>query len=113
MTPTHIRTLFLHPKPTYAIGEAATLLEMDWRDLRGWMETGEVEGIHRPTTAGRTALCRATGPLPARAWSGRARKVALSRRPPARYQAMLTRQFHAGSRLPSTSEWIGEQAVKA
>ncbi|HEX8154456.1 MAG TPA: hypothetical protein VF698_15085 [Thermoanaerobaculia bacterium] len=44
-TPTHIRTLFLHPKPTYAIGEAATLLEMDWRDLRGWMETGEVEGI--------------------------------------------------------------------
>lgn len=44
-TPLHIRTLFLHPKPTYAIGEAATLLEMDWRDLRGWMETGEVEGI--------------------------------------------------------------------
>ncbi|HEY0141323.1 MAG TPA: hypothetical protein VGF48_10530 [Thermoanaerobaculia bacterium] len=44
-TPTHIRTLFLHPKPTYAIGEAATLLEMDWRDLRGWVETGEVEGI--------------------------------------------------------------------
>jgi hypothetical protein len=42
---THIRTLFLHPKHTYAIGEAATLLEMDWRDLRGWMETGEVEGI--------------------------------------------------------------------
>jgi len=45
MTTTHIRTLFLHPKPTYAIGEAATLLEMDWRDLRGWMETSEVEGI--------------------------------------------------------------------
>lgn len=45
MTPTHIRTLFLHPKPTYAIGEAASLLEMDWRDLRGWMESGEVEGI--------------------------------------------------------------------
>lgn len=44
-TPTHIRTLFLHPSPTYAIGEAATLLEMDWRDLRGWMESGEVEGI--------------------------------------------------------------------
>jgi hypothetical protein len=45
MTTTHIRTLFLHPKPTYAIGEAATLLEMDWRELRGWMETVEVEGI--------------------------------------------------------------------
>jgi hypothetical protein len=44
-SPTQIRTLFLHPKPTYAIGEAATLLEMDWRDLRGWMESGEVEGI--------------------------------------------------------------------
>jgi hypothetical protein len=44
-TRTHIRALFLHPKPTYAIGEAATLLEMDWRELRGWMETGEVEGI--------------------------------------------------------------------
>ncbi len=44
-TPTHIRTLFLHPKPTYAIGEAATLLEMDARELCGWMETGEVEGI--------------------------------------------------------------------
>lgn len=44
-TPAHIRTLFLHPKPTYAIGDAATLLEMDWRDLRGWMESGEVEGL--------------------------------------------------------------------
>ena len=44
-TTTGIRTVFLHPKPTYAIGEAATLLEMDWRELRGWMETGEVEGI--------------------------------------------------------------------
>jgi hypothetical protein len=30
----HWFALFLHPKPTYAIGEAATLLEMDWRDLR-------------------------------------------------------------------------------
>jgi hypothetical protein len=45
VTTTHIRTLLLHPKPIYAIGEAATLLEMDWRELRGWMETGEVEGI--------------------------------------------------------------------
>ncbi len=45
MPSTHIRTLVLHPQPSYAIGEAATLLEMDWRDLRGWMESGEVEGI--------------------------------------------------------------------
>jgi hypothetical protein len=44
-TPTNIRTLFLHPKPTYAIGEAATLLEMEWGDLRGWMKSGEMEGI--------------------------------------------------------------------
>ncbi|HEX7154392.1 MAG TPA: hypothetical protein VF618_23100 [Thermoanaerobaculia bacterium] len=44
-TPTHIRTLFLHPKPAYAIGEAAMLLEMDWRELRGWMETGELEAV--------------------------------------------------------------------
>ena len=27
-TPSHIRTLFLNPKPTYAIGEAAKLLEI-------------------------------------------------------------------------------------
>jgi hypothetical protein len=51
-TTTHIRTLFLHPKPTYAIGEAATLLEMDWRDLRGWMETGEVGRIETDDGAG-------------------------------------------------------------
>jgi hypothetical protein len=44
-TTTSIRTLFLDPKPTYTIAEAATLLEMDWRDPRGWMESGEVEGI--------------------------------------------------------------------
>ena len=44
-TPTHIRTLFLDPKPTYAIHEAAALLEMEWCELRGWMESGEVEGI--------------------------------------------------------------------
>lgn len=44
-TTTHIRTLFLHPKPTYTTGEATTLLEMDWRDLREWMETGDVEGV--------------------------------------------------------------------
>jgi hypothetical protein len=45
MTTTHIRTLFLHPKPTYAIGEAATMLEIDQRDLRRSMESGEVEGL--------------------------------------------------------------------
>jgi hypothetical protein len=44
-SPTHIRTLFLHPKPTYAVSEAAALLEMDEGDLRGWMEVGELEGV--------------------------------------------------------------------
>ena len=40
-----IRSLFLHPRPTYSIAEAATLLGMEWRDLRAWMESGELEGI--------------------------------------------------------------------
>jgi hypothetical protein len=41
----NIRSLFLHPRPTYPIGEAATLLGMGWRDVRGWIESGELEGI--------------------------------------------------------------------
>ncbi len=40
-----IRRLFLEPKPTYSITEAAILLGMDARDVRGWMETGELEGV--------------------------------------------------------------------
>lgn len=44
-TATHIRNLFLHPKATYALAEAATLLEMERSELRGWMESGELEGI--------------------------------------------------------------------
>jgi hypothetical protein len=44
-TPTsNIRQLFLQPNPTYAIPEAATLLGIDERELRGWMESGELEG---------------------------------------------------------------------
>ncbi len=41
----HIRDLFLHPRPTYPIAEAAALLGMDWRDVRGWIESGELEGV--------------------------------------------------------------------
>lgn len=41
----HIRDLFLHPRPTYAIADAATVLGMDWREVRGWVEAGELEGI--------------------------------------------------------------------
>ncbi|MEA2488283.1 MAG: hypothetical protein QOH21_75 [Acidobacteriota bacterium] len=44
-TLTRIRTLFLHPQLTYAIGEAASLLEMDGRELRARMDSGEVEGV--------------------------------------------------------------------
>jgi hypothetical protein len=36
----HIRALFLEPKRTYSLGEAATLLGMDWRELRGWGRGG-------------------------------------------------------------------------
>jgi len=40
-----IRSLFLHPRPTYPIAEAAILLGMDWRDVRAWIESGELEGV--------------------------------------------------------------------
>ena len=40
-----IRTLFLHPRPTYPVSEVASVLGMDWRDVRGWMESGELEGV--------------------------------------------------------------------
>src|SRR5258706_4182236 len=44
-TPAHIRRLFLEPRPTYTIAGAANLLGMHWRDVRAWMESGEVEGV--------------------------------------------------------------------
>ena len=40
-----IRSLFLSPKPIYTITEAAILLGMDWREVRGWVEVGELEGV--------------------------------------------------------------------
>lgn len=40
-----IRTLFLHPLPTYTIPEAASLLGMDWREVRACVEVGELEGV--------------------------------------------------------------------
>lgn len=47
MTPStdHIRALFLQPKQTYPLGEAAVLLGMEWREVRGWAEAGELEGM--------------------------------------------------------------------
>ncbi len=41
----NIRSLFLHPRPTYPIAEAAALLGMGWQDVRGWIESGELEGV--------------------------------------------------------------------
>ena len=40
-----IRNLFLQPKRTYTITEAAILLGMEWREVRGWVEVGELEGV--------------------------------------------------------------------
>jgi hypothetical protein len=41
----NIRNLFLQPRPTYSLAEAASLLGMDWREVRGWVESGELEGV--------------------------------------------------------------------
>jgi hypothetical protein len=40
-----IRELFLSPRPTYPVSEVASVLGMDWRDVRSWMESGELEGM--------------------------------------------------------------------
>ena len=39
-----IRQLFLHPLPSYPLPAAAKLLGMERRELRKWVETGEIEG---------------------------------------------------------------------
>jgi hypothetical protein len=46
--PSLIRRLFLQPKPTYTVAEAAEVLGMKWREVRGWMEVGELEGVETP-----------------------------------------------------------------
>ena len=40
-----IRNLFLHPRPTYSLADAAALLGTDVADLLGWMAVGEIEGV--------------------------------------------------------------------
>jgi hypothetical protein len=42
----HIQRLFLQPKDTYSVTEAAEILEMPVNDVRGWMDVGELEGVH-------------------------------------------------------------------
>jgi hypothetical protein len=44
-TATHIRAVFLDPKPVYSIAEAAELLGMEWEDVKGWLLAGERESI--------------------------------------------------------------------
>jgi len=41
----NIRQLFLHPRPTYPLPHAATLLGISEHELRGWIEAGEVEAV--------------------------------------------------------------------
>jgi hypothetical protein len=42
---THIRRLFLEPKESYAVRDAAEILCMPLTDVLGWMEVGELEGV--------------------------------------------------------------------
>jgi hypothetical protein len=44
-TERRVRSLFLASRPTYTVAEAAELLELSWEEVRGWLETGEVDGI--------------------------------------------------------------------
>jgi hypothetical protein len=48
-TAANIRQLFLHPCPTYAVVEAAALLGVGWREVRGWMESGELAALDTET----------------------------------------------------------------
>ena len=50
MTPAadQIRNLFLHGKETYAIAEAARLLGMTERQVKEWMDSGELEPVDTP-----------------------------------------------------------------
>jgi hypothetical protein len=40
-----IRELFLHPLPSYPVAAVAVVLDMDWRQVRAWLESGELEGV--------------------------------------------------------------------
>jgi hypothetical protein len=45
---THIRRLFLEPKESYSVRDAAEILGMPLPDVLGWMEVGELEGVDTP-----------------------------------------------------------------
>ena len=40
-----IRALFLDPRPVYTVAEVASLLAMTEAEVRGWIESGEMEAI--------------------------------------------------------------------
>jgi hypothetical protein len=40
-----IRALFLHPRPTYPLPDAANLLGVAEEELRGWIDVGELEAV--------------------------------------------------------------------
>jgi hypothetical protein len=43
----NIRDLFLHPRPSYPLPDVAALLGVSRRELRAWLESGELEGVGR------------------------------------------------------------------
>jgi len=43
-SPADIRRLFLHPPASYSVPDAAALLGMSRKEVRRWMEAGELEG---------------------------------------------------------------------
>lgn len=40
-----IRRLFLQPKPRYTLSAAARLLGMSAKELRGWIDSGEIDAV--------------------------------------------------------------------
>jgi len=46
--PSHIRSLFLQPKPRYTPAEAAEAVGWPVEEVLGWMEVGELEGTDTP-----------------------------------------------------------------
>ena len=44
-TPSHIRDLFLHPRPSYSPAEAAEAVGMSIEEVLGFTAVGELEGI--------------------------------------------------------------------
>jgi hypothetical protein len=51
IAPASVRRLFLEPKPAYGVGEVAEVLGMARRDVRAWIESGELEGVERDGVA--------------------------------------------------------------